>query len=187
MSKAKPKGGVCGAKTRSGGKCGHPKGYGTDHPGTGPCKFHGGSTPNGKKAAAKEAALVFAREALGSEVSIDPLDALLLSVRLAAGQVNYWRAVLASNENGVTARDEIARYEDAVGSLNRFSKAAVDAGVDQKLVAIAERYGEAVVAALEEALTVARLSFLNAEQRTQLARAFEIALAKREPAQLPPG
>lgn len=35
----------CGAKTRSGGECKNKAGKGTDHPGQGRCKFHGGSTP----------------------------------------------------------------------------------------------------------------------------------------------
>lgn len=36
---------TCGAKTRSGGPCRHEAGWGTDHPGAGRCKLHGGSTP----------------------------------------------------------------------------------------------------------------------------------------------
>ena len=35
----------CGAKTRSGGTCQHPAGFGTDHLGQGRCKFHGGCNP----------------------------------------------------------------------------------------------------------------------------------------------
>lgn len=41
----------CNAKTRQGGKCGRPAGWGTDHVGVGACKLHAGSTPNGRKAA----------------------------------------------------------------------------------------------------------------------------------------
>jgi hypothetical protein len=36
--------GTCGAKTRDGTPCAHPAGWGTDHPGVGRCKLHGGST-----------------------------------------------------------------------------------------------------------------------------------------------
>ena len=32
----------CGAKTRAGGECKHPKGFRTDHPGSGRCWLHGG-------------------------------------------------------------------------------------------------------------------------------------------------
>jgi hypothetical protein len=43
----------CGAETRSGGNCGRPKGWGTDHVGFGNCKLHAGSTPNGRKHGAR--------------------------------------------------------------------------------------------------------------------------------------
>lgn len=35
----------CGAKTRGGGLCRKGSGWGTDHPGQGRCKLHGGATP----------------------------------------------------------------------------------------------------------------------------------------------
>jgi hypothetical protein len=35
---------LCDAKTRSGGTCRHQAGWGTDHPGTGRCKLHGGAS-----------------------------------------------------------------------------------------------------------------------------------------------
>ena len=39
----KPK---CGRKKKQGpGHCARPAGWGTDHPGEGPCKLHGGKTP----------------------------------------------------------------------------------------------------------------------------------------------
>lgn len=38
---------VCGAQTRTGGRCGQAPGWGTDHPGSGRCKLHGGKSPSG--------------------------------------------------------------------------------------------------------------------------------------------
>jgi hypothetical protein len=38
---------TCDAKTRAGGKCQRPAGWGTDHPGEGRCKLHGGCVPGG--------------------------------------------------------------------------------------------------------------------------------------------
>src|SRR5262245_32355496 len=81
--------GKCGAKTRSGGQCGRPKGWGTDHPGTGHCKFHGGSTRNGEKHAAKEHAVI-----MGHALDIEPHEALLMCVRIAAGEVAYCSALI---------------------------------------------------------------------------------------------
>lgn len=37
----------CGGKTRSGGQCTQPAGWGTSHPGEGKCKLHGGASPRG--------------------------------------------------------------------------------------------------------------------------------------------
>lgn len=39
--------GFCGARTRQGGTCRKPAGWGTDHPGVGRCRLHGGATPTG--------------------------------------------------------------------------------------------------------------------------------------------
>jgi len=38
---------TCGAKTRAGMPCRRPAGWGTDHPGEGRCKLHGGANPRG--------------------------------------------------------------------------------------------------------------------------------------------
>lgn len=52
--------GICGAKTRSGGKCKKQAGWGTDHLGSGRCRLHGGAstgakTPEGKQKVAQNA------------------------------------------------------------------------------------------------------------------------------------
>lgn len=45
ISAVRPK---CGAHKRDGSfqDCGQPAGWGTDHPGVGRCKYHGGCTPS---------------------------------------------------------------------------------------------------------------------------------------------
>ncbi|HDR3524336.1 HGGxSTG domain-containing protein [Bacillus cereus group sp. MYBK12-2] len=45
---------TCGAKTRDGKKCKRPAGWGTDHPGSGRCKLHGGASTGPKTQAGKE-------------------------------------------------------------------------------------------------------------------------------------
>lgn len=40
---------TCGAKTRQGHPCKHPAGFGTDHLGSGRCKFHGGASKGAPK------------------------------------------------------------------------------------------------------------------------------------------
>lgn len=78
----------CGAETRSGGRCGKTAGWGTGHAGIGSCKLHGGSTPNHELAAAVEIARrETAKHAI--PLDLDPHDAILQMVRLAAGWVRY--------------------------------------------------------------------------------------------------
>lgn len=64
----------CGAKTRGGGACQKPLGWGTDHPGQGRCKLHGGATPvkHGRYSKIQHSRL---RELLEqAEQDPDPLD-----------------------------------------------------------------------------------------------------------------
>src|ERR1019366_5745074 len=45
---------LCGAKTKNGRSCRHYAGFRTSHPGFGRCYRHSGTTPSGKKVAARE-------------------------------------------------------------------------------------------------------------------------------------
>ncbi len=87
---------ICGAKSKRSGKpCKRPAGWGTDHPGVGACKLHFGATPNHKKAAQVE---VLRREAdrLGIPLDVDPGEALLDLVSEAAGNVEFYRQLVAA-------------------------------------------------------------------------------------------
>lgn len=170
--------GHCYGETTAGGRCKKPRGWGTSHVGSGRCKLHGGCSPSGDRAGHREAALTFAVGALGAEVAIDPLQGMLQSVRLAYGLVEYWRAKLAEG-NGDSPPGTLEGYSASLIMLNRFTKAALDADVNGRLVALAERMADPIIAAAEEAL--AELTFLTPAQRTEFAQRFELALAKREP------
>lgn len=82
---SKPK---CGARLSKDGKqtgklCARPSGWGTDHAGYGRCKFHGGSTTNGRKYAAEQLAgeIVERRRTevalFGGRSVVNPHDVLL--------------------------------------------------------------------------------------------------------------
>jgi hypothetical protein len=140
----KPPHGECGAKTRSGGKCKKQKGWGTEHLGTGRCKLHGGNTESGTMAAAKEAAVV-----MGQALDVEPHDALLTCVRIAAGEVAYCSSMIGDLEKptestmfGEQLNIWIQVRQKAMLSLAKFSKMALDAGVAERQVQVAERYGE---------------------------------------------
>jgi hypothetical protein len=136
--------GACGAKTRGGGKCKKQKGWGTEHLGTGRCKLHGGSTASGQAAAAKEAAQI-----MGVALDVEPHDALLTCVRIAAGEVAYCSTQIAGLEKatemtmfGEQLNVWIQVRQKATAQLAKYCKMALDAGVAERQVQVAERYGE---------------------------------------------
>jgi hypothetical protein len=88
----------CGGRNRKGAPCGNSAGDKTDHPGSGNCHFHGGSSPNGKKHAMEEQARR-AVETYGLPRDISPTDALLEEVRYSAGHVAWLRAKVAELES----------------------------------------------------------------------------------------
>lgn len=183
-----PAAGYCGAKKRNGEDCKRAKGYGTKHRGKGRCKYHGGSTPNHEKAAAREEAQEYAARALKATDAdvLDPLDSLVLSVHLAQGAVNFYRQEADRNASA------LPEYFTAVERLNRFSKAAVDAKVADRIAAIGERAGEQIALICEEALAalVKAGAALTVAQRTAYAQAVGETTARLEessPKLLPPG
>src|SRR4051812_4797269 len=81
---------LCGARNRQGEPCSNRAGKGTNHVGFGRCSSHGGRTPSGQAHGAKLAA-VAALGPVGGEVDVNPLDALLFTVRRGSGLATYYR------------------------------------------------------------------------------------------------
>lgn len=139
--------GKCGAKKRGGGKCQLAKGYGTNHPGIGNCKFHGGSVPNHVKAAAQEEY----RMLLGKPLEINPFDAILWCIRIRAGEVQWLTERMAELQEKAWVEQTIAGKQfhlfarerhAAMNDLARFSNMAVSLGIAERSVRLAEQYGE---------------------------------------------
>jgi hypothetical protein len=169
----------CGARTRSGDECRKSAGWGTPHPGRGRCSLHGGCTPDHVKHAARQEAMEFVVGALGHEMDVDPLEAALMAVRLAAGTVAYWRMSIGSThdrgiEPTMTQREG---YRLSLLDLSRVSRAAIDGGVAEKLVELTGRMAERISLAFEEALQGVQLDFA---QRTLIVRRFSQALVQLE-------
>lgn len=165
--------GKCGGQKRAGGRCTRPAGWGTDHQGVGKCKLHGGSSPSGLMAGAKALAV-----SMGSPLDIEPHDALIECVRLAAGQVAFatqrvqdlesenviGRLTQTTDREGYGSGEDgesggpfethelkdlgpelhiwVRVQQDCLDRLARFSKMALDAGVDERRVQAAERWGQ---------------------------------------------
>lgn len=134
---------LCDAKTRGGGRCRLFAGQGTNHLGVGRCKHHAGSTPTHVTSAVVQEARRRAIE-FGEELPIEPADALLSMLRLSAGMVAWTRAELARMEDrGSFEGQVLARiYADERDRTARIAKAALDAGVAERMVRIVEQWGE---------------------------------------------
>ena len=99
---------ICGAKTRSGSKCQHKAGHGTDHVGTGKCRLHGGASkgaPKGNKNAQKHGIY-------STILSVQELDAARqmqgsIETELAIARIQLMRLLQKQNELG----DEPALHE----------------------------------------------------------------------------
>lgn len=161
--KGKP---LCGAKKRQGeGNCTRPAGWGTDHAGAGTCKLHGGKTTSHRTAAAKQQAAE-AVKTFGLPREIDPRDALLEEVYRTAGAVDWLhRQVQALTPEAVIwgRTEEIHKdagefpgvdttYSAAAHAwvqlwqaerkhLVAVSRAAVQSGIEERKVQLAEQQG----------------------------------------------
>jgi len=125
----------------------------------GACKLHGGSVPSHlKKSWSTEL-----QRTLGREFEIDPINALMWLIRLAAGDVLFWSQEIQdmqakAREQGKNAAEALIdksnellgrqldvagkEYNAAQERLAKFSKMALDVGIADRAVRVAEMYGE---------------------------------------------
>jgi hypothetical protein len=134
---------LCGARRKSGEPCRKFAGEGTNHPGVGRCKYHLGNTKDHQKHAVKTEAQRRLL-AIGEPLTVNPIDALLWTVNLSAGHLEFIRRELASYNDAETFEREVLLrvYNDERDRLARTAKLAIDAGVAERAVKLAETYGE---------------------------------------------
>lgn len=162
----------CGAKTRNGGRCKLPPMTGATR-----CRMHGGASPQAIAAAKRrleEQAAAAAVATYGLPVDISPTEALLEEVRWTAGHVAYLRARVQEVEQdklivGVTERkiDPIRGttttikatahiwlelYDRERKHLVDVCSAALRAGVEERVVRLAEREGDLIADAIARIL-----------------------------------
>lgn len=164
---------LCGGKLlKRDGTCTQAAGWGTPHPGTGRCKLHGGSSPT-HVASAIAAKMHQDTATYGTPRDITPAVALLEEVRYAAGHVAWLRDRVAELEpdaltwgvaevahktateftgTDTTQRAALNMWLEAYHRERRYlldvSKAALSAGVEERLVQLAEAQGLAIVSVL---------------------------------------
>lgn len=160
----------CGFPKRSGGHCKAYAGRGTDHPGYGYCKSHMGNTKIHRVRAAMMEASYEAR-VMGLPIDIDPMEGLLLVIRITAGEVAYCtdriselapKKAIVRHKKIVSRASDMESYEEvetstevtlniwivtrqaAMDRFAKFCKMAIDAGVSERQVAVAEGIGQAM-------------------------------------------
>lgn len=165
----------CGAKARQGvgPLCRQPKGFGTDHPGTGRCKWHGGRSPSGRRHAANEQAeKAIAKLGLPAG-SGSPLQLLEKAVRYAEGNLDATSRLLIEQVEASLAAEKPdtallqAAHQLLVGAIRtaaRVGKEAADAHIAERRAQI----DETIVGLLERVL-IAALDEIGAssDQRTR--------------------
>lgn len=187
-------GAQCGAQKRNGGSCTLAAGWGTNHPGNGRCKLHGGSTPTHVRSAARGEL----RTLLGIPLEINPLDALIMCIKIRAGEVKWlsdrmaeldaksWvEETLVGKQFHLYARERQAAMND----LARYSQMAISLGIAERAVRMAETYGE-MLAAYTKGILDDLWPHLDAEGRAkapQIVRHHLLALdsTKKEPLAIP--
>lgn len=143
-----------------------PAGYRTDHLGYGRCVWHGGQTETGRRAAAKDQAAELIKF-YGSPVQTNPVDALLDEVRRTAGHVAFlgdkianWPQDQFGQDGAITPAFDgwVKLYQSERAQLVRVSQAALNAGINERLVQLAEHQGMRLADAVETILKALNLS-----------------------------
>lgn len=159
---------LCGARRRNGATCRLFAGQGTTHPGVGRCKFHLGNSKNHTAHAARveaERRLI----SFGQPLPVEPTEALLSVLHLSAGHLAWVRDSLAALEDKTTFEGQVLMrlWNDERDRVARIAKAALDAGVAERQVRLAEQYGEQLARLLTGIFDDPELG-LNGRQRGQL-------------------
>lgn len=180
--------------------CRNRAGAGTDHPGWGYCRWHGGNSPAQRTASARAVA-----QSLARELDVSPTEALLASVRLAAGATEAVRERIVAAEvkveqdkrqfekNEMTgemqptaATNELSMwyrvYGEALDRVARCSKMAIDAGISERLVRLEEEKVRTVSEALRRIFADPALA-LTPEQRAVVGKVSRVHLLALEAGQ----
>jgi hypothetical protein len=158
----------CDAEKRQGpGTCKQAAGWGTDHPGIGRCKLHGGKTESHNAAARREQAQAAAGE-FGLSREIDAPTALVEELHRTAGLVSFYgfQAASLDNENlhgpvgggqfsipKEEAHVWIRLHQEEREHFTRVAKACIECGIAERQIKLAEEQGELIARVLQGVLS----------------------------------
>jgi hypothetical protein len=173
---------LCGSRKKNGDPCRKFAGEGTNHPGIGACKYHGGATKNHQKAAEKKMAAKILTD-FGKPIPIEPTAALLAVLHLSAGHLEWIKSEYerTQDKSSFDARSLMRAWNEERDRVARTAKACLDAGVAERQVRLAEEYGS-LLAQYTAGLLDDLAPFLSAEGREQVptfVRARLLALEQR--------
>lgn len=149
-------------------------GAGTDHPGTGPCRWHGGTTVSERRRGA-----IVTAHAIARILDVDPWEALIVAMRRAYAWSAFYQAKLASVTDdedlrpGGDAYDWVRGAERTTEAAAKYAKMALDAGVAERHVQTVELQGRLIAQVL--GATLAELD-LGEEVETKAREIMEMSL-----------
>lgn len=157
------------------------------------CYHHGGATPGALAAAKRRLAIAKAGELLGVPREVNPEEALLEALYLAAGDTERLKLEVAQLEErlveptllGGAVDVRVKLYHDAVERQAKLAKLALDAGIAERAVRIKELQAAALVAGIVYVLDHDELGLSHLQRRRgrELIRHW---LLQQRPLQLTP-
>jgi hypothetical protein len=156
---------LCGAKKKNGELCRKFAGEGTEHPGIGACKYHLGRTKNANVAAQKKMAQKVLHS-FGQPIPVEPTEALLAVLHLSAGHLQYVKDEyeVVEDKSSFMAQSLMRAFNEERDRIARIAKAALDAGVAERQVKIAEAYGAQLATLLRNVLEDEKLKLTTRQQ-----------------------
>jgi len=169
--------------------CERHAGSGTIHPGTGPCRIHGGNAPSERRRGA-----VVTAHAIARTINVDPWEALIVVMNRAYAWGAFYQAMLATVTDdddlrpGGAAWDWVKGAERCTDLTARYAKMALDAGVAERAVQQVELQGQLIAQvlgatihelALDDATEVRARAIMETQLRA-LAEAGRITLIEGE-------
>jgi hypothetical protein len=127
---------------------------------------------------------------LGFSIEMEPDDLMLNTVYLAAGALAFatQRAAAIEEKDYETdgARIAQARLADAMDRSARVAKMAMDAGISDRRIRLAQRWGESIASVIEDAMRD-MAEFFPPDVRTRFAQRIQAGMARLERGEIEAG